>query len=467
MGVKKRFKTPVGELPPLERNQNFEEVVLGYTVEEAVAESLRCLECKDAPCKAGCPVGVDIPGFIHHVKNQDFAAAYAVITEENALPAICGRVCPQETQCEGRCVRIKAGESVAIGRLEGFVADYMEEQESEHSDTHDKNQRNLTIIAQKKVAVIGSGPAGLTCAFELAKAGASVTLFEALHKIGGVLTYGIPEFRLPKRLVEKERLKLERLGVNIQTNTLIGRSFTIEQLKEQGFEAVFIGSGAGLPKFMDIPGENFKGVYSANEYLTRVNLMKAYQDDAKTPIQQSQQVVVIGGGNVAMDAARTAKRLGAESVTIVYRRGEDELPARKEEIHHAKEEGILFQTLNSPLEITGIDYAVTGLVCQKMTLGDPDASNRRSPVPIPDALHNIPCDTVIIAIGQNPNPLIQMTTPSLETHTWGGIKADVLSMATNLGGIYAGGDAVTGAATVIKAMGAGKIAAREMLRPTE
>lgn len=452
-------KTPVTELAPHIRNKNFKEVVVGYTLEEAVKESQRCLECKNALCMQGCPVGVNIPGFIHHVKSGDITRAYEVLTQDNSLPAICGRVCPQENQCEGKCIRGIKGESVAIGRLEGFVADYVESS-VESSFVNPSKLR----ASDKKVAVIGSGPAGLTCASELAKAGIQVTLFEALHKIGGVLTYGIPEFRLPKRLVEKERKKLEQLGVEIRTNTLIGRSYTIDQLKEMGYDAVFIGSGAGLPKFMGIDGENFNGVYSANEYLTRVNLMKAYESDSRTPIKKGGRVVVIGGGNVAMDAARTAKRLGAETVMIVYRRSEEELPARAEEVHHAKEEGIEFKTLNSPMAILGENFEVTGIQCQKMILGEPDASGRRSPVAIDGAIETIACETVIIAIGQTPNPLIKLSTPEIETQSWGGIKANEQTMETNLENIYAGGDAVTGAATVIKAMGAGKTAAREIIQ---
>lgn len=470
-------KTPVAELDANIRNQNFDEVVLGYTLVEAIEESKRCLECKNKPCMQGCPVRVDIPGFLHHVKTGDIESAYKELTNDNALPAICGRVCPQETQCEGRCVRGYKGEPVAIGRLERFVADYIESQnelmdnmetvqEFSHADHFDVKTMKESQLGKEnyKVAVIGSGPAGLTCSAELAKAGVEVTLFEALHKLGGVLTYGIPEFRLPKSLIEKEQTKLEKLGVEIKTNTLIGRSYTIDQLTEQGFDAVFIGSGAGLPRFLGIQGENLNGVYSANEYLTRVNLMKAYEDEAKTPIKKGGVVVVVGGGNVAMDAARTAKRLGAQNVYVVYRRSEDELPARLEEIHHAKEEGIEFKLLNNPVEITGEEFSVTSIKCQRMELGEADKSGRRSPVPIDGEFIDIACETVIIAIGQTPNPLIKMSTPKIHTHSWGGIKVDDETMETNLENIYAGGDAATGAATVIKAMGAGKTAANEIIK---
>lgn len=450
-------RVPVQELEGHIRNQNFEEVVLGYTKEEAIAESQRCLECKNKPCVAGCPVSIDIPEFIGHLKKGAIEEAYKVITRDNGLPAVCGRVCPQENQCEGRCVRGFKGEPVAIGRLERFVADYMEV--GEPTATPTPINPNAA-----KVAVVGSGPAGLTCAGELAKAGVQVTVFEALHKVGGVLTYGIPEFRLPKALIEKEKVKLENLGVTIKTDTLIGKSFTIDQLKEDGYKAIFIGSGAGLPKFLGINGENLNGVYSANEYLTRVNLMKAYKSDAKTPIKQGKDVVVVGGGNVAMDAARTAKRLGAEKVHIVYRRSEEELPARREEVHHAKEEGIIFDTLMNPIEIVGEDFNATKMICQQMTLGEADASGRRRPIPIKDSFITIPADLVVIAIGQTPNPLIKLTTPGIETFSWGGIQVDEATMATNLPGIYAGGDVATGASTVIKAMGAGKTAAQEIIK---
>lgn len=451
-------KTPIHELDPLVRNQTFDEVVTGYTLEEAMKEANRCLECKHAPCMKGCPVNVRIPEFIHEVKEGNIQKAYEILVSENRLPAICGRVCPQENQCEGKCVRGIKGEPVAIGRLERFVADTVE------GKAQVLDAKSLKKTLPYKVAVIGSGPAGLTCAAELAQEGIQVTLYEALHKIGGVLTYGIPEFRLPKALIEKEKDKLVQLGVEIKTDTLIGRSYTINQLKEMGFDAVFIGSGAGLPRFMNIPGESLNGVYSANEYLTRVNLMKAYEEDARTPIKKSGNVVVIGGGNVAMDAARTAKRLGADQVSVVYRRSLEELPARAEEIHHAMEEEIEFNTLWNPVEIIGDGINVTAIQCQKMELGEADASGRRRPVPVENSYKEIPCDTVIIAIGQTPNPLIKMSTPGIETYDFGGIKVNEETMETNMPLIYAGGDAVTGAATVIKAMGAGKVASKEILK---
>ncbi len=451
-------KTPIHELDPLVRNQTFDEVVTGYTLEEAMKEANRCLECKHAPCMKGCPVNVRIPEFIHEVKEGNIQKAYEILVSENRLPAICGRVCPQENQCEGKCVRGIKGEPVAIGRLERFVADTVE------GKAQVLDAKLLKKTLPYKVAVIGSGPAGLTCAAELAQEGIQVTLYEALHKIGGVLTYGIPEFRLPKALIEKEKDKLVQLGVEIKTDTLIGRSYTIDQLKEMGFDAVFIGSGAGLPRFMNIPGESLNGVYSANEYLTRVNLMKAYEEDARTPIKKSGNVVVIGGGNVAMDAARTAKRLGADQVSVVYRRSLEELPARAEEIHHAMEEEIEFNTLWNPVEIIGDGINVTAIQCQQMELGEADASGRRRPVPVENSYKEIPCDTVIIAIGQTPNPLIKMSTPGIETYDFGGIKVNEETMETNMPLIYAGGDAVTGAATVIKAMGAGKVASKEILK---
>lgn len=448
-------KTPIAELDPNVRNKNFEEVVLGYTAEEAIEEAKRCLNCKHKPCVNGCPVNVPIPEFIEAVSRGEFEEAYQVITRENALPAICGRVCPQENQCEGKCVRGIKGEPVAVGRLERFVADY------HAANCEDK----FDIKADKKgkAAVIGSGPAGLSCAAELAKNGVDVTVFEALHAPGGVLSYGIPEFRLPKKLVLDEVKKLEKMGVDLQTNVLVGRSITIDQLKADGYDAIFIGSGAGLPRFMNIDGENLNGVYSANEYLTRVNLMKAYKDGAVTPIRRGSNVAVVGGGNVAMDAARTAKRLGAEHVYIVYRRGESELPARAEEVHHAKEEGIEFKLLNNPTKIVGEERFVTGMECIKMELGEADESGRRRPVAVDGSEFVLDVDTVVIAIGQTPNPLIKSTTANLDTHSWGGIIVDEETMATTLDGVYAGGDAVTGAATVIKAMGAGKTAAKAIL----
>lgn len=416
-------------------------------------EATRCLNCPKKPCMDGCPVNVPIPGFIEKVAEGDFEAAYDIITSENALPAICGRVCPQENQCEGKCVRGIKGEPVAIGRLERFVADY-----------HMANAVPAEISIEKngkKVAVVGCGPSGLTCAGELAKKGYEVTIFEALHKAGGVLSYGIPEFRLPKDLVAKEIENVKKLGVSIETNVIVGRSLTIDDLMEDGYEAVFVGSGAGLPRFLNIPGENLLGVYSANEFLTRVNLMKAYKfPEAPTPVKVGKNVAVVGAGNVAMDAARTAKRLGAENVYIVYRRGEDEVPARQEEVHHAKEEGIIFKLLNNPCEIHGEDGWVTGMEVIRQELGEPDASGRRSPVPVEGSNYIIPVETVIIAIGQSPNPLIRQTTPGLDTQKWGGIIVDEDTMKTSKEGVYAGGDTVTGAATVILAMGAGKKAAK-------
>lgn len=446
-------KVAMPEQAPEVRNKNFEEVALGYTKEMAMEEATRCLNCPKKPCMDGCPVNVPIPGFIEKVAEGDFEAAYDIITSENALPAICGRVCPQENQCEGKCVRGIKGEPVAIGRLERFVADY-----------HMANAVPAEISIEKngkKVAVVGCGPSGLTCAGELAKKGYEVTIFEALHKAGGVLSYGIPEFRLPKDLVAKEIENVKKLGVSIETNVIVGRSLTIDDLMEDGYEAVFVGSGAGLPRFLNIPGENLLGVYSANEFLTRVNLMKAYKfPEAPTPVKVGKNVAVVGAGNVAMDAARTAKRLGAENVYIVYRRGEDEVPARQEEVHHAKEEGIIFKLLNNPCEIHGEDGWVTGMEVIRQELGEPDASGRRSPVPVEGSNYIIPVETVIIAIGQSPNPLIRQTTPGLDTQKWGGIIVDEDTMKTSKEGVYVGGDTVTGAATVILAMGAGKKAAK-------
>ena len=446
-------KVAMPEQEPNVRNKNFSEVALGYTKEMAMEEARRCLNCKHKPCMTGCPVNVPIPGFIEKVAEGDFDAAYEIITSENALPAICGRVCPQENQCEGKCVRGIKGEPVAIGRLERFVADY-----------HMANAKPVETKIEKngkRVAVVGSGPSGITCAGELIKKGYDVTVFEALHKAGGVLSYGIPEFRLPKDLVAKEIETVEKLGVDIETNVIVGRSVTIDELMEQGYGAVFVGSGAGLPRFLNIPGENLLGVYSANEFLTRVNLMKAYKfPDTPTPIKVGKKVAVVGAGNVAMDAARTAKRLGAEEVYIVYRRSEEELPARKEEVHHAKEEGIIFKLLNNPCAIHGEDGWVTGIEVVKQELGEPDASGRRSPVPVEGSNYLIDVDTVVIAIGQSPNPLIRQTTPGLDTQKWGGIIVEEDTMKTSKDGVYAGGDTVTGAATVILAMGAGKKAAK-------
>lgn len=437
---------------PQVRNKNFQEVALGYTAETAVEEAQRCLNCKHKPCISGCPVKIHIPDFIAKVAAGEFEAAYQIIQQTSSLPAVCGRVCPQETQCEQKCVRGIKGEPVAIGRLERFVADW-----------HNANSCDLPVKAEPnghKVAVVGSGPAGLTCAGDLAKRGYDVTVFEALHLAGGVLVYGIPEFRLPKTIVQKEIDNLKALGVKVETNMVIGRVLSIDELMgEYGFEAVFIGSGAGLPRFMNIPGENLKSVYSANEFLTRVNLMKAYKDDARTPVLHAKKVAVVGGGNVAMDAARCAKRLGAEEVYIVYRRGENELPARAEEVEHAKEEGIVFKFLTNPTAILeGENGMVRGISCVEMELGEPDASGRRRPVEKAGSDFTIDCDCVIMAIGTSPNPLIKNTTKGLETQKWGGIIADEHGL-TSREGVYAGGDAVTGAATVILAMGAGKTAA--------
>ncbi len=448
----KKVKMP--EQNPEIRSRNFKEVALGYDEEMAVSEAQRCLNCKTRPCVAGCPVNVQIPEFIKLVGERDFEGAYAKIRETNSLPAICGRVCPQETQCEQLCVRGKKGEPVGIGRLERFAADwYMANREN----TVNKVEKN-----GKKVAVIGSGPAGLTCAGDLAKKGYEVTIFEAFHVPGGVLMYGIPEFRLPKALVQKEIETVKSLGVNIMTNMVIGKVLSLSELEKEGFEAVFIGSGAGLPSFMGIPGENLNGVYSANEFLTRINLMKAYRfPEYDTPVRVTENVAVIGGGNVAMDAARCARRLGAKNVYIVYRRSEAEMPARLEEVHHAKEEGIIFRLLTNPTRIIGTDDGwVKGMECIEMELGEPDASGRRRPVPKKGSEHILDVETVVIAIGQSPNPLIKSTTPGLETQKWGGIIVEEETGATSLEGVYAGGDAVTGAATVILAMGAGKKAAK-------
>lgn len=437
------------------RNKNFLEVSLGYTKEQAIDEAKRCLNCKHKPCIGGCPVQIDIPAFIEEMAEGNFEAAYEVITRSSSLPAVCGRVCPQESQCEQKCVRGIKGEPVAIGRLERFAADY-----------HNANSMEKAVKPAPnghKAAVIGSGPSGLACAGDLAKKGYAVTVFEALHLAGGVLVYGIPEFRLPKAIVQKEINTLKELGVKIDTNVIVGKTLSIEELKEEyGFEAVFIGSGAGLPRFMNIPGENLKGVYSANEFLTRVNLMKAYHADSTTPIQKGKKVTVVGGGNVAMDAARCAKRLGAE-VTIIYRRTEKELPARLEEVEHAKEEGIEFLFLTNPLEIKGDTNGwVTALRCQEMTLSTPDESGRAKPIPLDGSEFDKETDCVIMSIGTSPNPLIKSSTKGLETQRWGGIIAEETTGLTSLEGVYAGGDAVTGAATVILAMGAGKTAAAAM-----
>lgn len=441
---------------PNVRNKNFLEVALGYTEEQALDEAARCLNCKTRNCVSGCPVQVQIPDFIKEVAAGDFEKAYEVISQSSALPAVCGRVCPQESQCEGRCVRGIKGEPVGIGRLERFVADY--------HNAHATVEVNKPESNGHKVAVIGSGPSGLTCAGDLAKKGYEVTIFEALHLAGGVLVYGIPEFRLPKAIVQKEIDGLKALGVKVETNMVIGKVLSIDELMEEyKFEAVFIGSGAGLPRFMHIPGENLKGVYSANEFLTRVNLMKSYKEDSSTPIMRAKRVAVVGGGNVAMDAARSAKRLGAEEVYIVYRRSEEELPARKEEVEHAKEEGIIFKLLTNPVEILPNDEKfVGGIKCLEMELGEPDASGRRRPVEKAGSEFEIPVDAVIISIGTSPNPLIKSTTKGLETQKWGGIIVEEDTGLTSREGVYAGGDAVTGAATVILAMGAGKTAAKSI-----
>ena len=444
-------KTPMPEQDPKVRARNFKEVAIGYTAEMAIEEANRCLGCKKPACVEGCPVNVRIPEFIKKVQEGDFKAAYEIITSTNALPALSGRVCPQETQCEAKCVRGIKGEPVAIGRLERFVADWYRENVNAMPEKVESNG--------KKVAVVGSGPAGMTAASDLAKLGYEVTMFEALHTAGGVLVYGIPEFRLPKAIVANEITKLEAQGVTVMTNMVIGRVLTIDELFEMGFKAVFVGSGAGLPMFMNIPGESLKGVMSANEYLTRTNLMKAYDDNYDTPVIKSKAVAVVGGGNVAMDAARCAMRLGAEHVYVVYRRGEAEMPARLEEQHHAKEEGIEFKTLCNPTSIIGDeDGRVCGMNCIRMELGEPDASGRRRPIEVPGSEFVLDVDTVIMSLGTSPNPLIRSTTPGLETNRKGGLIVNEEEMTTR-DGVFAGGDAVTGAATVILAMGAGKKAA--------
>ncbi len=445
-------KNPMPVQDPAVRNGNFDEVALGYTEEQAVNEAERCLNCKHRPCVGGCPVAIDIPGFIMKVKDRDFEGAYEVLNRSTSLPAVCGRVCPQETQCEALCVRGIKGEPVAIGRLERFVADYHMQSNTEKPVVPEKNGH--------KVAVVGAGPAGLTCAGDLAKMGYEVTVFEALHMAGGVLVYGIPQFRLPKEIVGQEIDNLKSIGVTISTNMVIGKVLSIDELFDMGYEAVFIGSGAGLPRFMRIKGENLKGVYSANEFLTRVNLMKAYKDNTQTPIQRAKSVAVVGGGNVAMDAARCAKRLGAQKVYIVYRRSEAEMPARHEEVEHAKEEGIIFNVLTNPLEILGDEHGfVTAMNCIQMELGEPDASGRRSPVEKEGSEFLLEVDSVIMSIGTSPNPLIRNTTQGLETNRYGCIITKDDSGLTSREGVYAGGDAVTGAATVILAMGSGKNAA--------
>ena len=455
-------RNPMPSQEPSVRAHNFDEVALGYSEEMAIDEANRCLNCKTMPCVSGCPVNIHIPEFISKIKEYDFEGAYQVISRSSSLPAVCGRVCPQEVQCESKCVRGIKGESVGIGRLERFVADW-------HND-HSSAQTERIEHNDHKIAVIGSGPSGLTCAGDLAKRGYKVTVFEALHAAGGVLVYGIPEFRLPKSIVKKEVDNLVAMGVEVETNMVIGKTLTVDELFDMGYEGVFIGTGAGLPRFMGIKGESLKGVYSANEFLTRSNLMKAYLDDPQTPIMKGGKVAVVGGGNVAMDAARKALRLGAEKVYIVYRRSMDELPARREEVEHAIEEGIDFRLLSNPVEILGYNNPddrfdakngfVTGIKCIKMELGEPDERGRRSPVPVENSEFVLEADTVIMSIGTSPNPLMKMTTEGLEVNKHGGIVVEASTGATTKQGVYAGGDAVTGAATVISAMGAGKVAAK-------
>ena len=445
-------KNPMPSLEPNFRNKNFCEVALGYNEDTAIDEAKRCLQCKNPKCVEGCPVNIQIPEFIKHITLGEFEDAYQVIAKSSSLPAVCGRVCPQENQCEGKCVRGLKGDAVAIGRLERFVADF-----------HNQNENSIDLKIKKnghKVAIVGSGPAGLTCAGDLARMGYDVTIFEALHLAGGVLVYGIPEFRLPKDIVSKEILGLKKLGVKVETNIVIGKTISINELMDEfNFDAVFVGSGAGLPKFMNIPGENLKGVYSANEFLTRVNLMKAYLEDSATPVKISKNVAVVGGGNVAMDAARCALRLGAENVYIVYRRGFEELPARREEVEHAKEEGIIFKLLTNPVELLADETgSVKMMKCIEMELGEPDSSGRRRPIVKENSEFTLDVDCVIMALGTSPNPLIKNTTSGLDTEKWGGIIVTD-DGATSVEGVFAGGDAVTGAATVILAMGAGKTAA--------
>ena len=446
-------KCPMPVQDPDVRNKNFDEVALGYTYDMAVNEARRCLNCPKKPCQSACPVQIDIPAFIERVANEDMDGAFEILSKSTSLPAVCGRVCPQENQCEGKCVRGIKGEAVGIGRLERFVADY----HREHcTDTPEMPEQN-----GHKVAVIGAGPSGLTVAGDLAKMGYKVTIYEALHLAGGVLVYGIPEFRLPKAIVQKEIDNLKAIGVDVETNMVIGKVLTIDELFEMGNEAVYVGYGAGLPRFMNIPGESLKGVYSANEFLTRINLMKAYKEGSKTPIQHAKKVAVVGGGNVAMDAARSAKRLGAEEVYIVYRRGMEELPARKEEVEHAEEEGIIFKTLHNPVEILGDeDGLVSGMKCVEMELGEPDESGRRRPIVKEGSEFVLDVDSVIMSIGTSPNPLIRSTTPGLDANNRGCLITKDEKGETTREGVYAGGDAVTGAATVILAMGAGKEAAK-------
>ncbi|MGN1205446.1 MAG: NADPH-dependent glutamate synthase [Eubacterium sp.] len=446
-------KCPMPVQDPDVRNKNFDEVALGYTYEMAVNEARRCLNCPKKPCQSACPVQIDIPAFIERVANEDMEGAFEILSQSTSLPAVCGRVCPQENQCEGKCVRGIKGEAVGIGRLERFVADYHREHCTDKPEMPEQNGH--------KVAVIGAGPSGLTVAGDLAKMGYKVTIYEALHLAGGVLVYGIPEFRLPKAIVQKEIDNLKAIGVDVETNMVIGKVLTIDELFEMGNEAVYVGSGAGLPRFMNIPGESLKGVYSANEFLTRINLMKAYKEGSKTPIQHAKKVAVVGGGNVAMDAARSAKRLGAEEVYIVYRRGMEELPARKEEVEHAEEEGIIFKTLHNPVEILGDeDGMVSGMKCVQMELGEPDESGRRRPIEKEGSEFILDVDSVIMSIGTSPNPLIRSTTPGLDANNRGCLITKDEKGETTREGVYAGGDAVTGAATVILAMGAGKEAAK-------
>lgn len=448
-------KTKMPHQDPSTRITNFIEVTLGYTEEQAVNEANRCLNCKHKPCVSMCPVSIDIPNFISKIKEKKFEEAYDIISKSSSLPAVCGRVCPQEVQCESKCVRGLKGEPVAIGNLERFVADW-----------HNKNvkkQSQPKNSSKQKVAIVGSGPAGLACAGDLAQKGYRVTIFEALHIPGGVLVYGIPEFRLPKNIVEKELQNLENMGVEIKTNIVIGSSITIDELFSQNYKAIFIGSGAGLPRFMNIPGENLNGVYSANEFLTRINLMKAYMPDSSTPIKKCKKVAIVGGGNVAMDAARSAKRLGAEKVYVIYRRSEKEMPARMEEIQHAKEEGIIFKTLCNPKEIQGdSNYFVNKIICSEMILGEPDQSGRRRPIQKENSDFEIDVDCVVISIGTSPNPLIKNNTPGLKTNDWGGLIVNEQTGLTSKEGVFAGGDVVTGSATVILAMGAGKKASNEI-----
>ncbi|KXS50468.1 NADPH-dependent glutamate synthase [Halanaerobium congolense] len=461
MALQKK-KTPMKEQKPEERIKNFDEVPFGYSDEEAIVEAERCLQCKHQPCVEGCPVHVPIPQFIQSILDEDVVKANQIIKSKNNLPAVCGRVCPQEEQCEDVCVMGIKNEPVAIGRLERYVADYNMGKGTDRTKAEEVEKLKIPELEGRKVAVIGAGPAGLTAAADLAKYGLDVTIFEALHDTGGVLRYGIPEFRLPKKIVDQEVEAIKELGVEIKLNVVVGKSITVEELFDQGYESMFIGVGAGLPRFLNIPGENLNGVYSANEFLTRVNLMKAYKyPEYRTPVVVGDRVAVVGAGNVAMDSARTAKRLGAEDVYIVYRRAAEQMPARSEEIHHAQEEGIEFKLLNNPVAIHGKDGRVDKMECLKMKLGEKDDSGRRRPIPIEGSNWMLDLDTVVIAIGQNPNPMLTSNTKDIETKSWGGIKVDE-NQQTSREGVYAGGDVVTGAATVIKAMGAGKTAAENI-----